>query len=224
MLTESSHEKALTLDPHRTQILQDMGIEVWRQRRLAPKRAPTGNPAGASAPVAAQGRSAGALQEGRQPRRRPPSAPMDAARRPAKAGARPERSSPAAATPTDAAFTLLATCTKGTLVATGAFTSRKQAALAGDIARCACRNWTADLKHLRFDWPLPGVGGSAAPALGAFLERQMQDFAVRRLLVTASMANKVPSGAIDHITIPDLEQLDDPDAKRELWRRLQGQS
>ena len=110
------------------------------------------------------------------------------------------------------------------MVATGAFTSRKQAALAGDIARCACRDWTADLKHLRSIGRCPASAEARPPALGAFLERQMQDFAVRRLLVTASMANKVPSGAIDHITIPDLEQLDDPDAKRELWRRLQGQS
>lgn len=213
MLAESIHEKMPALDPHRTQILQDMGIEVWRQRRQAPQEAP----------AAAPRRSAGVPRQRAQQRRRPPVAPP-AARRPAVAGAQPERAPPAAATPTDAAFALTATCAEGTLVVTGAFTNRKQAALAGDIARCACGDWAAELKHLRFDWPLPGVSGSAAPAVSAFLDKQMQDYAVQRPLVTASIASKIPPGAIDCMAIPDLEQLDAPDAKRELWRRLQGRN
>ena len=138
------------------------------------------------------------------------------------AGARLERPPPAAAAPAEEAFALTVTCAKGVLVATGAFASRKQAALAGDLARCACRDWSANVKQLRFDWPLPGVVGNAASALGAFLDKQMQDFAVQRPLVAASMVRKIPPGAFDCIVIPDLEQLDDPDAKRVLWRLLQG--
>ena len=137
------------------------------------------------------------------------------------AGARLERP-PAAATSTEEAFTLTATCAKGVLLATGALASRRQAALAGDLARCACRDWSANVKHLRLDWPLPGVAGGSASAIGAFLGKQMQDFAVQRPLVTASMARKVPPDAFDCIVVPDLEQLDDPDAKRSLWRLLQG--
>ena len=220
MLTDAIREKTPTLDPHRKQILKDMGIEVWRRRSAAPPPAPA-EPSANDATAQRQ-RDAPAREE--PPRRRQPaSKPTNAPKRPADgAGARPARPVPAASTPTDEAFRLTATCAQGVLVATGAFASRKQAALAADIARCAGRDWTADVKHLRFDWPLPGITGAAAPALRAFLDKQMQDFAVQRPLVTASMARKIPPDAFDCIAIPDLEQLEDADAKRELWRLLQG--
>ena len=223
MLTDAIREKTPTLDPHRKQILEDMGIEVWRRRRAAPKPAPA-KPSTRTA-AAAQRRRGAPAGEGPQRRRQPTSTPTNAPRRPAAAaGASLERQPPAAPTPTDEAFALTATCAQGVLVATGAFVNRKQAALAADIARCAGRDWSADLKHLRFDWPLPGITGAAAPALCAFLDKQMQDFAVQRPLVTASMARKIPPDAFDCIAIPDLEQLEDADAKRELWRRLQGRN
>lgn len=223
MLTDAIREKTPTLDPHRKQILEDLGIEVWRRRSTAPKPAPAKPSVRTSA--AAQRRRGTPAGEGPQRRRQPTSTPTNAPRRPAAAaGARLERPPPTAPTPTDEAFALTATCANGVLVATGAFANRKQAALAADIARCAGRDWAADLEHLRFDWPLPGITGAAAPALCAFLDKQMQDFAVQRPLVTASMARKIPPDAFDCIAIPDLEQLEDADAKRELWRRLQGRN
>ena len=215
MLAEPSGKRRLPLHPHRRQILEDLGIEVWRQRHRG---------------AAAQAREAKPHLEEPLPRRR--AAPKAGAhRRPAEVGAHgqpagpgtePQRRPLVAATPTDEAFTLIATCADGALVATGAFANRKQAALAGDIARCAGRDWTASVKQVRFDWPLPGITGKADAALGAFLEKQMQDFAAPRPLVTASMAEKIPPGAFDFMAIPDLEQLEDPQAKRQLWRQLQG--
>ena len=223
MLTDAIREKTPTLDPHRKQILEDMGIEVWRRRGTAPKPAPA-QPSTRTA-AAAQRRRGTPAGEGPQRRRQPASTPTNAPKRPAAAaGASLERPPPVAPAPTDEAFALTATCAQGVLVATGAFANRKQAALAADIARCAGGDWSADLKQLRFDWPLPGITGAAAPALCAFLDKQMQDFAVQRPLVTASMARKIPSDAFDCIAIPDLEQLEDADAKRELWRRLQGRN
>lgn len=106
-------------------------------------------------------------------------------------------------------------------MATGAFASRKQATLAADIARCAGRDWAAAVEQMRFDWPLPGLAGGAGPAVAAFMEKQLQDFAVQRALVTNSATKNLPAETLDCLTIPDLEQLEDPDAKRELWRQLQ---
>ena len=125
------------------------------------------------------------------------------------------------ATTAEPTFTLVATCAKGALVVTGAFAGRKQATLAADIARCACRDWAAAIEQRRFDWPLPGLTGDADPAVAAFMEKQVQDFAVQRPLVTQSAARNIPPDAFDALTIPELEQLEDLDAKRELWRQLQ---
>ncbi len=125
------------------------------------------------------------------------------------------------ATATDEAFTLVATCAKGALLASAAFASRKQALLAADIVRCAGRDWAASVRQMRFDWPLPGITGSAGPAVAAFLDKQIQDFAVQRPLVTAPAAKHIPAEPFDFLAIPKLEQLEDPDAKRELWRQLQ---
>ena len=68
---------------------------------------------------------------------------------------------------------------------------------------------------------MPGVSGAAGPALGAFLGKQIDDFSVTRALATASAAAKLPAGGIDFTTIPDLDEIDSPDAKRALWRQLQ---
>ncbi len=93
--------------------------------------------------------------------------------------------------------------------------------LAKDIAHCACGDWTFAVKQLRFDWPLPGMTGDAAPALGAFLGKQIQDFSVKRILATKSAAARLPSVGLECTIIPDLEQIQDADAKRVLWRQLQ---
>ena len=77
------------------------------------------------------------------------------------------------------------------------------------------------MKRIEFKWPLPGVSGAVEPALGAFLDKQIHDFAVTRVLATTSAANRLPPAGIDFIAIPDLEQLDHPNAKRALWRQLQ---
>ena len=122
-------------------------------------------------------------------------------------------------------FTVIAFCTAGrdggALLACGRLSGRGQAALAADIVRCLCRNWSAAVKRIEFKWPLPGVAGAPEPALGAFLDKQIHDFAVTRALATASAAAKLPPAGIDFITIPDLAQIDGPDAKRALWQQLQ---
>ena len=127
--------------------------------------------------------------------------------------------------PVDDSFTVTAFCTGGrdggALLACGALSRRGQALLAADIVRCLGRNWSATVRRIEFRWPLPGVPGTPEPALGAFLDKQIHDFGVTRALATASTATKLPPAGIDFITIPDLAQLEEPEAKRALWRQLQ---
>ena len=127
--------------------------------------------------------------------------------------------------PAGDAFTVTAFCTAsengGALLACGSLSGRGQAALAADIVRCACRNWAAAVRRIEFNWPLPGVSGAPEPALAAFLDKQVHDFSVIRALATTSAAAKLPPAGIDFITIPDLAQIDEPEAKRLLWRQLQ---
>ena len=124
------------------------------------------------------------------------------------------------------AFTITVFCTGsqdgGALLACGSLSGRGEAALAADIVRCLCRNWAATVRRIEFKWPLPGVVGAPERALGAFLDKQMQDFAVTRAAATATAAAKLPPDGLDFIDIPDLAQLDGPDARRALWSLLQG--
>lgn len=127
--------------------------------------------------------------------------------------------------PTGDSFSVIAFCAAsqggGALLACESLSGRGQAVLAADIVRCLCRNWAATVRRIEFNWPMPGVSGAAGPALGAFLGKQIDDFSVTRALATASATAKLPAGGIDFTTIPDLDEIDSPDAKRALWRQLQ---
>ena len=204
------------MDPRRTQILNDMGIEAWRLRSAeaaaAPSRPERQVPTQARAPAA-------------PPRRTAPSPPPPPRNQPAARQTEPARHGPTDV-PTGDSFSVIAFCAAsqdgGALLACSGLAGRGQAVLAADIVRCLCRNWTATVRRIEFNWPLPGVSGAAEPALGAFLDKQLDDFSVTRALATASAAAQLPPGGIDFITIPDLAEFDSPDAKRALWRQLQG--
>lgn len=122
-------------------------------------------------------------------------------------------------------FSVIAFCAAsldgGALLASGSLSGRGQAMLAADIVRCLCRNWATTVRRIELNWPLPGVAGAPGPALGAFLDKQIHDFSVTRALATASAAAKLPPSGIDFITIPDLAEIDGPQAKRALWEQLQ---
>lgn len=241
------------MDPHRAQILKDMGIELWRLRPAAesgararpaegaPRRQGAGD---ASAHRRAQANRGPAAAPGKQEANkrhlrtagqtnRTPATPLGrretderrlrtTMRANSAAAAVPGRqpaSAPEAAT--DAAFTLWAVCARGILLVTGPFAGRRMEILAQDIVRSAVGRWAEPTKLFRFAWPWPGAAGSATPALSAFLDKQIQDFAAESILATSSVAEKAAASGLKPITIPDLEQLDSSEAKRELWRRLQ---
>ena len=101
-----------------------------------------------------------------------------------------------------------------------------EARLAQDLVRAARRDWTAEVRHARFDWPQPGARGSSRPALAAFVEKQAEDFAAQQcLLATESVAARLQDAsfqpAIQLATIPELQSLAAPEAKRKLWQQLQ---
>ena len=218
------------MDSRRTQILNDMGIEAWllrsaapvaRQSRTVPAAPKVPAPARAQPPSA---RGGGSVAPAPRPARPAAKAPVAEAPADGASGA----SVPAAGAPeaTDAeAFTLIAFCTAsesgGALLATSGLSGRGQAALAADIVRCLSRNWSAAVRRIEFNWPLPGVTGVAGPALSAFMDKQINDFSVTRALATASAAARLPALGRGVATIPDLNQLGSPDAKRALWQQLQ---
>jgi len=127
--------------------------------------------------------------------------------------------------PIDAPFALVAFCAAGleggALLATNGFSEPKLSLLARDLVHCLCADWSVAVRQIKFEWPMPGVPGSMQPALSAFLDKQLQDFAVTRALATASAARRLPPADIEFVPIPDLEELRDPDAKRALWRQMQ---
>ncbi len=186
-----------------------MGIEAWCLRRAAPlPRQSSPAPAAPKAPAPARARSPSVRRGASVP---PAPRPAPAARARDAADAEP--------------FTLIAFCAAGegggALLATGGLTARGQAALAADIVRCLNRNWSATVRRIEFNWPLPGVTGAAGPALSAFLDKQINDFSVIRALATQTAAARLPALGIGVAAIPDLNRLDGPDAKRALWRQLQ---
>ena len=198
------------MNTRRTQILNDMGIEAWRLRRAAPA------PGRSSAtPEAAKARVPTKARAERRHRKQP------AQHRPPAAVKRPE---PMTGEPVGEPLTIVAFCAAGrnggVLLATGRLSGRRQAMLANDIVHCLCGDWDAAVKRIEFNWPMPGVPGALEPALGAFLDKQIHDFAVKRILAAGPAAGRLPTG-IEAIAIPDLGQFDDPDVKRRFWQQLQ---
>ena len=197
------------MDAHRQRLLRDMGVERWLLR--APPGATT--QAGAAGPLETDAPA------------RPSDALGQAPARPGKEVApngRSQSNAPSAAE-TAPAFAIVVLGLPGTLLAVSAFPPRSGAAqLAQDLLRAARRDWAAAMRQVRFDWPLPGAQGTFRPALTAFLEKQIQDFAAQRLLATESVARRLKDAPLQLIVIPELQALaDDPDAKRKLWQRLQ---
>ncbi len=194
----------------RERLLQDLGIEVWRQRQR--QQTPTANLAPRQP----------APTDTAPP---PPVEPLAPAR-PVPERPRATRSTRAA---TDArsdqalqeeALSATALCIPGTVLLTGALANRAELRLAQDIVRAATGNWRAQVRRLSFNWPLPGLRGSARSSLAAFIDKQAQDYRARMLLVVDSLTDRV-SSEMQTVSIPDLSGLHAGEARQSLWRRLQ---
>lgn len=219
--------QAESADRQRQRLLRDMGIECWFLRAAPGARMPAGADSGADAgscsarPAVDAGRPAGAARQ--PPAQIGKDAPPPAGKAPSSA---PSPAKPPPASQTEPAFSVIASGLPGALLVASAFPLRSgEARLAQDLVRAARRDWTAEVRHARFDWPQPGARGSSRPALAAFVEKQAEDFAAQCLLATESVAARLQDAsfppAISPVTIPELQSLASPEAKRKLWQQLQ---
>ena len=221
--------QAESADRQRQRLLRDMGIECWFLRAAPGARMPAGAvvDSGADAgsrsarPAVETGRPSGAARQ--PPTQIEEDAPPPAGKAPSGA---PSPAKPPPASQTEPAFSVVASGLPGALLVASAFPLRSgEARLAQDLVRAARRDWTAEVRHARFDWPQPGARGSSRPALAAFVEKQAEDFAAQCLLATESVAARLQDASfppsIQPATIPELQSLASPEAKRKLWQQLQ---
>ena len=171
-------------------------------------------------PAVEAGRPAGAARQ--LPVQAGEDAPPPAGKAPS-APPQPAVSKSPPASQTEPAFSVVASGLPGALLVASAFPLRSgEARLAEDLVRAARRDWTAEVRHARFDWPQPGARGSSRPALAAFVEKQAEDFAAQQcLLATESVAARLQDASFQPATIPELQSLAAPEAKRKLWQQLQ---
>ena len=187
----------MSAEARRRRLLNDMGIDVW-YARVSPRAAKADRAAKfdrkalGPSPVAKLGAE--------------PLAPAE----PSNAAAQPV-----------APFAVVALGVPGALLIAGAASRRAESALAKDLVRAAGRDWSVAVRQARFDWPQPGVSGAPAPALAAFVEKQAETFAAKRLLVTETVAMRIEGGAFEFVRVPEMASLADPQNKKKLWRQLQ---
>jgi len=220
----------------RRQILADLGIVPWRLRVLAGavESEPAADP-GAGEP-ARPGDVAG---------ERAAAADTDATVTVAEAEPTPavdqaatvhDTPAPAAAQPADepreAPWSALSLVSGGALLLVEGDATRRDLRLAMDVLGAAAGDFAARPASRRFDWPPPGAvrtlagAGSAQAgerALLAFVDKDLSDHGVRRVLCTAALDARLPAlpEGIDRVTLPELATLgQDPEAKRALWQAL----
>lgn len=220
----------------RLQILQDIGIDVWRLR-AAPGESVADSQPGEAAAVLAELE----IPPVREPSARPraavdtplPDAVEDAAEPVREAAPSAVGADPAAgesAGPAAAPWAAVSLALPGIVVVVDGASSRRDLRLAVDILAATTGDWRARPARRRFDWP-PAVSAPAVAtdepagrrAFAAFLEKDLADHGAAVLVCVETLAAHLPeavSGAT-RIDIPPLDELGrDTDAKRALWQRL----
>lgn len=226
----------------RRQILADLGIVPWQLRILAGS---TGSARAIEADAAAGDprstdhlRSAASEPAASGPAAPEPAAPEPAAPEPAASEAAAPELAASAATPRPAAspreepWSVLSLVCGGALLLVAGDAPRRDLRLAMDVLGAAAGDFRAKPVSRRFDWPPPGAeetlaaggpGSAGARALLAFVDKDLADHGVRRVLCSAGVEARLPPlpDGIDRVTVPELAALgQDPDAKRALWRTL----
>jgi len=216
----------------RRQILADLGIVPWQLRVLA-------GATGSLRSVAADAAAAASEPAARRGQPQPPVEPEAQAARHQRQSASAERAAapPAAAHPSaeprEEPWSALSLVSGGALLLVSGDASRRDLRLAMDVLGAAAGDFRARPATRRFDWPPPGAEGTLADggsghagarALLAFVDKDLTDHGVRRVLCTAGIDARLPPLAedIDRVAVPELATLgQDPDAKRALWQALE---
>ncbi|MBK80278.1 MAG: hypothetical protein CMQ43_05105 [Gammaproteobacteria bacterium] len=229
----------------RRRILGDLGIVPW-QLRAAPGDGAAGaarpEPEGRRAPVPVTPAGPGTIREpagtpaaaaaapGAAPAARPAANTGSRDQPPPSARPAQEPPRPAADTKPAEPFSVLALVSGDTLMLVDGAASRRDQRLARDVLAAASGDFAGRPASRTFRWP-PVEGGidlqrgaeAAVRALAAFVDKDVADHAVRRVLCTPEVAARwsaAPGGA-GRIELPPLADLgQDPAAKRALWQRL----
>ncbi|MFU8816387.1 MAG: hypothetical protein ACNA7W_13640 [Pseudomonadales bacterium] len=200
----------------RRQILEHMGVDVWRLR------VPLGAPAKvAGAPAKATGAPVEALGASN----------IVGAEVPVAVTPQPDARPQPSRKPQPAVETLsvLLLSLGGCILLIEGSPSRRDQRLATDVLSAACGDWKAKPTTRHFDWPPAGgllEADADAPlrALEAFVDKDVADHQARLLLcpesVSARLSNRWPG--CRRVVIPPLDQLGrDGALKRALWQTMQ---
>lgn len=187
----------------RAQILNDMGITLWRLRGTEP--APLVGP--------------------RQPRE---DAPESAAADTAAAA-----EAPPVPTSSSQAWSVLSIALPGTVLLLDAGASRRDLRLARDLVAAASGDWRARPVRRRFDWPPRVSGAvtraddDGRRALNAFVGKDLDDHGARLLICTGTYLALLPESlpGCRLVACPTLDVVGrDTEAKRALWAAIRDQA
>ena len=204
----------------RRRLLRDMGIEVWYARAGGEEPVDTGADDGAEGAAAGAGKVHTGPADGDAPGRTD-NDPPNFSPAPSVPGAEQSPDADEPGPPDEVPFAVVALGLPGAVLVVDAFPRKQEAALARDLLRTARRDWSAAIGQTRFEWPQPSLSGASGPALMAFVEKQVEDFGARLLLVTESAAGRLGDCPMEIVRVPDLPALADPRNKSALWRRFQ---
>jgi hypothetical protein len=216
----------------RRQILGDLGIVPWQLRAVPGDEAASRgrSEAGpAREPVSRQHAAGSAPRTAEQP----PDASADVVAPPSGADGprqRPDAEPRPIEQAVDEAFSVLSLVSGDALMLVDGTASRRDLRLAMDVLAAAGGDLAGRPLSRKFEWPPSGDGigfhaGEAAArrALAAFVDKDVADHGVRRVLRTPEVAARWTAEATD-VALMDMPSLSalgqDPVAKRELWRRL----
>ncbi|MCZ6640196.1 MAG: hypothetical protein O7F71_01350 [Gammaproteobacteria bacterium] len=100
--------------------------------------------------------------------------------------------------------------------------------LVADLLATTVGDWQISVRETQFTWPPTGVtklqSQDGCRALGAFVEKQLQESGARWVLATATVTDWLADGLLDDklISMPPIQNLSaDSEQKKQLWRQIQ---
>ncbi|MCZ6619517.1 MAG: hypothetical protein O7E57_15450 [Gammaproteobacteria bacterium] len=100
--------------------------------------------------------------------------------------------------------------------------------LVNDLLAAVSGDWQISVRETQFTWPLVGVANLPSQdgprALGAFVEKQMQECGAGWVLATRKVIDLLADGLLGDklISMPPIQDLvADSEQKKQLWRQIQ---
>ncbi len=196
-------------------LLKEMGIDVWRARRMGDETGSAAQAAPTPARSRQASRAAAVAREASPPTENP------AVQRHAIA-----RQNAAVQQPEIAPFNVLCLSNPGAVLLVESGDVRSARRFAADLLAAVTGVWGGEMHQLVFEWPQPGIAPSSdaiARALGAFVNKQLADNAGALVMVGREVADRLSAAALpEHcLVLPSFDALmTDGSLKRALWQDL----